>query len=293
MRPLWKGAVSFGLVYVPVKLYAATEQKDIRFNYLHEKCKTPVQYRRFCPYCQSEVPMEEIVRGYEYEKGKYVVFKEEDFEKLPGTGGGRNIEIMDFVDLAEIDPIYFEKAYYLSPGDGGAKVYELLKRAMNETGKVAVARVVIRSRETLAALRVSGNTLVMSTMHYPDEIRQADVLPEMNYQVNLHENEVKMAVSLISSLSAEFRPEKYTDTYRQGLMEMIQAKIAGEAIETPAKPETGKVVDLMEALKASIDLAREERDKKAEAVNKGKTVKEAKAVKEAKTAKTTARRKTS
>lgn len=292
MRPLWKGAVSFGLVYVPVKLYAATEQRDIRFNYLHEKCKTPVQYRRFCPYCQSEVPMEEIVRGYEYEKGKYVVFKEEDFEKLAGTGVGRNIEILDFVDLAEIDPIYYEKAYYLSPGDGGAKVYELLKRAMNETGKVAVARVVIRSREAMAALRVSGNTLVMSTMHYPDEIRQADVLPEMNYQVNLHENEIKMAVSLISSLSAEFRPEKYTDTYRQGLMEMIQAKIAGEAIETPAKPETGKVVDLMEALKASIDLARGERDKQA-AVNEAKKVKEAKAVKDVKAAKTTARRKTS
>lgn len=287
MRPLWKGAVSFGLVYVPVKLYAATEQKDIRFNYLHEKCKSPVQYRRFCPHCQTEVPMEEIVRGYEYEKGKYVVFKEEDFEKLAGAGGGRNIEILDFVDLVEIDPIYYEKAYYLAPGDGGARVYELLKRAMNETGKVAVARVVIRSREALAALRVSGNTLVMSTMHYPDEIRPATALPEMNYQVNLHENEVKMAVSLISSLSAEFRPEKYTDTYRQGLLEMIQAKIAGEAVETPAKPEAGKVVDLMEALKASIELARDERDKKAKAVKEGKAGKEAKA------AKTAARRKTS
>lgn len=287
MRSMWKGAVSFGLVYVPVKLYTATEQKDIRFNYLHEKCKTPVQYRRFCPYCQSEVSMEEIVRGYEYEKGKYVVLKEEDFEKLEETGGGRNIEILDFVNLAEIDPIYFEKAYYLAPGDGGAKVYELLKRAMNETGKVAVARVVIRSREALAALRVSGNTLVMSTMHYPDEIRQVSALPEMNYQVNLHENEVKMAVSLISSLSAEFSPEKYTDTYRQGLMEVIQAKIAGEAIEMPAKPETGKVVDLMEALKASIDLAREERDRQA------KVVKGAGAPKEAKAKKTAARRKTS
>jgi len=287
MRSMWKGAVSFGLVYVPVKLYAATEQKDIRFNYLHEKCKTPVQYRRFCPYCQSEVSMEEIVRGYEYEKGKYVVLKEEDFEKLEETGGGRNVEILDFVDLAEIDPIYFEKAYYLAPGDGGAKVYELLKRAMNETGKVAVARVVIRSREALAALRVSGNTLVMSTMHYPDEIRQANALPEMNYQVNLHENEVKMAVNLISSLSAKFSPEKYTDTYRQGLMEVIQAKIAGEAIEMPAKPETGKVVDLMEALKASIDLAKEERDRQE------KVVKGAGAPKEAKVAKTVARRKTS
>ena len=120
MRPLWKGAVSFGLVFVPVKLYAATEKKDIRFNYLHEKCKTPVQYRRFCPYCEKEVPMEEIVRGYEYEKGKYIVLEEEDFRK-PATTGGRNIEILDFVDLTEIDPVYYEKAYYLAPGDGVPK----------------------------------------------------------------------------------------------------------------------------------------------------------------------------
>lgn len=296
MRPLWKGAVSFGLVYVPVKLYAATEQKDIRFNYLHEKCKTPVQYRRYCPYCRAEVPMEEIVRGYEYEKGKYVVLKEEDFEKVAGEGGGRSIEILDFVDLAEIDPIYYEKAYYLAPGDGGAKVYELLRRAMDETGKVAVARVVIRSREALAALRVSGNTLVMSTMHYPDEIRDAGVLPEMNYQVSLHENEVKMAVSLISSLSAEFRPEKYTDTYRQGLMEVIQAKIAGEAVEAPPQPEARKVVDLMEALKASIELAKEERGRQAKAKAKVKetgTGMEAGRAKKARAGKTAAQRKTS
>lgn len=199
MRPLWKGAVSFGLVYVPVKLYAATEQKDIRFNYLHQKCKTPIQYRRYCPQCQTEVPMDEIVRGYEYEKGSYVIMSEEDFGSTGGDGG-RNINIMDFVNLADIDPIYFEKAYYLAPAEGGAKVYELLKRAMGETGKVAVARVVIRNRESLAALRVSGNTLVMSTMHYPDEVRQAAALPELNYQVNLHENEVKMAVSLINNL---------------------------------------------------------------------------------------------
>ncbi len=269
MRSLWKGAVSFGLVYVPVKLYAATEKKDIKFNYLHEKCKTPVKYRRYCPYCDTEVPMEEIVRGYEYEKRKYVVISEEDFEK-PAVTGGKNIEILDFVDLAEIDPIYYEKAYYLAPGDGGAKVYELLRKAMSEAGKVAVARVTIRSRESLAALRVSSGVLVMSTMHYPDEIRQPSALPEMNYQVSLHDNEVKMAVSLISSLSAEFQPGKYTDKYRQRLMEVIQARIAGEVVETPPKPEAGRVVDLMEALKASIDLAREERGQRGKVTQEPK-----------------------
>lgn len=285
MRPLWKGAVSFGLVYVPVKLYAATEHKDIRFNYLHQKCKTPIQYRRYCPHCQAEVPMEEIVRGYEYEKGSYVIMAEEDFDGAGGDGG-KNINIMDFVNLVDIDPIYFEKAYYLAPAEGGAKVYELLKKAMSETGKVAVARVVIRSRESLAALRVSGNTLVMSTMHYPEEVRQASALPELNYQVNLHDNEVKMAVSLINSLSAEFQPGKYTDTYREGLMEIIQAKIAGEEIATPTQRETGKVVDLMEALKASINLAKEERFT-------GRQAKESGAPKKAKVKKETARRKTS
>jgi DNA end-binding protein Ku len=285
VRPLWKGAISFGLVYVPVKLYAATEQKDIRFNYLHQKCKTPIQYRRYCPHCQAEVPMEEIVRGYEYEKGSYVIMSEEDFSANEGDGG-RNINIMDFVSLEDIDPIYFEKAYYLAPSEGGAKVYELLKRAMNETGKVAVARVVIRNRESLAALRVSGNSLVMSTMHYPDEVRESSALPELNYQVNLHENEVKMAVSLINSLSAEFQPEKYSDTYREKLMEIIQAKIAGEEIAIPSQRETGKVVDLMEALKASIELAKDERDTDRPA-KKSKTKKEVKVQKE------TARRKTS
>lgn len=206
--------------------------------------------------------MEEIVRGYEYEKGKYIVMQEEDFGK-PATAGGKNIEILDFVNLTEIEPIYYEKAYYLAPGDGGARVFELLKQAMFETGKVAIARVVLRSREALAAIRASGKTLVMSTMHFPDEIRQTDVLPELNYNVQLQANELKMAVNLISSLSSDFQPEKYTDTYREGLMEIIQAKVAGEEIAAPAKPETGKVVDLMEALKASIDHVREERGQPA------------------------------
>lgn len=275
MRPVWKGALSFGLIFVPVKLYAATEHKDIRFHYLHEKCKNPVQYRRFCPYCRMEVPMEEIVRGYEYQKGKYVVLQEDDFAGPAGQAGGKSIGILDFVNLAEIDPVYYEKAYYLVPGEGGAKVYELFKRALAETGKVAVARVVIRSREALAAIRVGGNLLMMSTMHYPDEIRLAGSLPELSYQVDLHENEVKMAVNLINSLTAEFRPEKYTDTYREALLEVIQAKIAGEAVAVPEKPETGKLVDLMEALKASIELAEREREKQPKVPEKAPPAKRA------------------
>lgn len=261
MRPLWKGAVSFGLVYVPVKMYAATEKKNIKFNYLHEKCKTPVQYRRFCPYCNTEVVNDEIVKGYEYEKGKYVVMKDEDFENLPGEKT-RSIDIVDFVSLADIDPIFYDKGYYLAPGDGGEKVYELLKRSMQETGKVAVAKVVIRNKESIAALRVADGVLSMSTMFFPDEVRKPTSIPELDYQVNLHENELKMAVNLINNLSAEFQPEKYTDDYRQKLMEVIQSKVAGQEIEVAPTQESDKVIDLMSALKASIDLAKNEREEK-------------------------------
>ncbi|ABO50521.1 DNA end-binding protein Ku [Desulforamulus reducens MI-1] len=259
MRPLWKGAVSFGLVYVPVKMYAATEKKSIKFNYLHDKCKTPIQYRRYCPYCNTEINNEEIVKGYEYEKGKYVVMKDEDFENLPGEKT-KSINIVDFVDLTDIDPLYFDKGYYLAPGEGGQKVYELLKRSMQETGKVAVAKVIIRDKESLAALRVADGVLTINTMFYPDEVRKPSGIPELDYEIELHENELKMAVNLINNLSAPFKPEKYTDEYRQQLLEVIQAKIAGEEVEAVPAVQTDKVVDLMSALKASIDLAKQERD---------------------------------
>lgn len=258
MRPLWKGAVSFGLIYVPVKMYAATEKKDIKFNYLHEKCSTPVQYRKYCPRCETEVAQEEIVRGYEYEKGRYVIMREEDFERLPGEKT-RSVDILDFVSLTEIDPVYYDKAYYLAPGDGGQKVYDLLKKAMSQSGRVAVARVVIRSKEALAVLRAAGEALMMSTMFYPDEVRRPAMIDELDYKVDLHENEVKMAVSLIDNLSSSFDPGKYTNRYREELLEAIHGKIAGEQVEAPPAPEAANVVDLMSALKASIDLAKKER----------------------------------
>ena len=269
MRPMWKGAVSFGLVYVPVKMYAATEKKGVKFNYLHDKCKTPIQNRRYCAYCDTEVGNEEIVRGYEYEKGKYVVMKDEDFENLPSEGT-KSITIVDFVDLADIDPIFYDKGYYLAPGEGGQKVYELLKRSMLETGKVAVAKVVIRNKESLAALRVADDVLSISTMFYYDEVRKPKAIPELEYTVELHDNELKMAVNLINNLSSEFQPDKYTDEYRQQLMEMIQSKIAGEEVEAAPTAQTDKVVDLMSALKASIDLAKQEKEsqKKSTATKK-------------------------
>ncbi|PKM80830.1 MAG: Ku protein [Firmicutes bacterium HGW-Firmicutes-14] len=260
MRNLWKGAISFGLVHVPVKLYSATERKDIKFNYLHEKCRTPVRYERICPACETEVPMEEIVRGYEYEKGKYVILRDEDFESIP-LETTKTVEIMNFVKLEEIDPVYFDKSYYLAPGDGGQKAYELLKLAMQDSNKVAVAKVVIRSKESLAAIRVYQDVILMETMFYPDEIRGTHLMPEINYQVQVHDSEAKMASNLIESLTEPFNPEKYENRYRKALGDLIQSKITGEEVEVVPRVETGKVVDLMDALKASIELAKKEKDK--------------------------------
>jgi len=264
LRPIWKGAVTFGLVYIPVKLYPATERRDIKFNYLHERCHTPIRYRKFCPHCEAEVPAQEIVRGYEYEKGRYVVLTEEELENLP-TGGAGNISLLDFVPIEEIDPVYYDRSYYLSPAEGGEKVYSLLREALEKSGRVGVARVSIRTKESLAVLRVSGPALQMSTMYYPDEVRSPALLPELGAGVNLHANEVKMALNLVESLAGTFEPEKYRDERREAVSEIIRAKVAGETVVTapPARPE--KVVDLMEALKASIEQARKERGtKKAE-----------------------------
>lgn len=269
MRNIWKGAISFGLVNVPVKLYPATEDKDIKFNYLHAECKTPIQYAKRCPTCNREVKAEEIVRGYEYEKGRYVVIDEADLERVP-VSTTKTVDIIDFVDMKEIDPIYFAKSYYLAPAEGGQKAYALLRQAMAETNRVAVAKVVIRTKQSLAAIRVHDQALVMETMFYPEEIRSTAYLPELDFQTDLHENEVKMAKSLINSLGDKFAPDKYTNEYRQALLEVIQAKIDGEEITVPPVRPAEKVVDLMEALKASIKLVQDERaeDRKP---GKGKT----------------------
>lgn len=264
MRSMWKGSISFGLVTIPVKLYAATESKDVRFNLLHDECRTPIQYRKVCPNCDREVAQEEIVRGYEYEKGRYVIVRDEDLEAIP-VAAARTLDIVDFVRLDQIDPIYFDKTYYLEPGEGGAKAYALLRRAMEETGRIAIARVVIRSKESLAAIRVFNNgVLAMETMHFPDEVRSPAgltgiVAPELRPQ------ELDMATGLIASLSSgDFTPEKFENEYRQAVLDVIAAKAAGEDVVQAAEPvERGRVVDLMEALRASIRQAEEARGAEA------------------------------
>lgn len=252
MRNLWNGSISFGLVTIPVKLYAATEKKDVKFNYLHETCKTPIRYQKVCPTCGREVGPEEIVLGYEYEKGRYVVLREEDFQSIPAATA-KTVDIVDFVDLAEIDPIYFDKTYFLEPAEGGSKAYALLRRAMKDTGRIAIARVVIRSKESLAAVRAYGeNALVLNTMHWPDEIRTTEGLTGIQETPNLDSREVEMAVTLVDNLTAEFRPEKYDNEYRRALFDLIRSKVEGEAVEVVEPREAGKVVDLMDALRASI-----------------------------------------
>ena len=271
MRTLWKGAVSFGLVNIPVKMYVATENKDLKFNYLHEKCMSPIQYRKYCPNCDREIAPEEMVRGYEYQKGSYVIINEEDLSRIP-LETTKTIDILDFVQLEQVDPIYFDKTYYLEPSPGGEKAYTLIVEAMKRTNKTAIAKVVIRSKQSLAALRVKDKTLIMETIFYPDEIRSPESLSSGIDPEKLHDNEIKMAVSLIENLSVDFDPVKYEDDYRKALWELIEGKIVGREVSQMPTPENNNVVDLMEALKASVELA--QKNKKPAATRK-KTYKKA------------------
>lgn len=258
MRSMWQGYISFGLVTIPVKMYAATEHKTLQFHYLHDKCKTRLSYERYCPKCDKVVPWEETVRGYEYEKGKYVVLRDEDFELIP-LKTTKTIDIVDFVDLLDIDPIYFAKAYYLEPEEAGKNAYNLLREAMHEAGKVAIAKVVIREKEHLAALRVFKDVILMSTMFYPDEILSTEKLA-IPHGVKTEHRELAMALELIEKLTGKFHPEKYTDEYRRKLLEIIKAKVKGIEVKLPKK-EKVEIEELMKALHESIELVKKEKAK--------------------------------
>jgi DNA end-binding protein Ku len=242
-------------VNIPIKLYPATEHKDVKFRYLHKTCLAPIRYQRLCSACGQEVSQDDIVRGYEYESGRFVIINEEDLEKVPDERT-RTIDIVDFVALEEIDPIYFDKTYYLSPGEAGGKAYVLLRQAIEETGKIAVAKVVIRNKESLAVVRGYGKYLVMETVFYPDEIRDTGELPGLEREIKLHDNELKMARELIVNLATSFDPDKYDDEYRKKLIEYIHAKIEGQEVAVPPAESRGNVVDLMEALKASVEMVK-------------------------------------
>jgi len=252
MHTLWKGAISFGLVNVPVKMFAATEEKDIHMRYLHKECTTPLSFVRKCATCDREIGWEEIIKGYEYEPGKFVLFEKEELDQLAGEAS-REIKIMDFVDLKEIDPIYFQKTYYLSPGDTGAGAYNLLLESMRQKSKIGIAKVSIRSKSSLAAIRVLDNCIVMETIFYPDEIRPVAQVPNLPEQTKVDEKELEMAKMLIEQLSTPFDPEKYTDDYRETLLDAIRHKVAGEEVQVAPEQKKANVIDLMSALQASLE----------------------------------------
>ncbi|MCM3629390.1 Ku protein [Paenibacillus glycanilyticus] len=255
MHTVWKGAISFGLVHVPVKMFSATEDKDISLRMIHKTCGSPIAYVRRCPNCDVEAEWDDIIKGYEYEKGRYVLFEKEELEQLAGEKS-HTIQILDFVALEEIDPVYFQKTYYLSPDQAGGNAYGLLLQAMSDTGKIGVAKVSIRSKSSLAAIRVIDNCLAMETIFFPDEIRSISQVPGVPESVNVNEKELTMAKLLIEQLSTPFDPSKYTDDYRANMLQAITNKIAGQEIRIAPQQEQTNVLDLMAALQASLDAAK-------------------------------------
>ncbi|MYL29556.1 Ku protein [Halobacillus halophilus] len=254
MHTMWKGTISFGLVNIPVKLHAATENKDIKLRQLHEECHSPVEYEKRCLVCDRDIENDEIVKAYEYAKNKFVVLDKEDLEQLKKEQADKAVEILDFVKLEEIDPIYFERSYYISPSEGGSKAYSLLRQALGDTGKIGIAKIIIRSKEQLAVLRVYENTLVMETIHYPDEVRSVQDVPNVPEESDLSKKELSTAVTLIDQLTSEFDAGKYKDDYRTALMELIEAKKNNEEVTTAKdKPAADNVTNLMDALEKSLE----------------------------------------
>jgi len=259
VRPFWRGYISFGLVTIPVKLYTATEQKDVRFRLLHTECHTPIKNQRFCPHCDRTIEWSDVVRGYEVSKGRFVVVTDEEIDRIPIDTSG-NVNIAGFVELREIDPIYYERSYYVVPDEGGAKAFLLLGEALREADRVAIGKVVIREKEQLVALRPYDGALVLSTLYYADEVRAVSGLEELPVEAKVHPNERKMAMQLVENLAMEFTVEQFRDEYRDALQAMIQAKGKGEAVAQPKEAAAaGKVVDLMEALKRSVEMAQDRR----------------------------------
>jgi DNA end-binding protein Ku len=255
-RTMWKGAISFGLVTIPVAVYPATEEKTLRFNQIHEEDGGRIRMKRTCSVDGEEVPYDEIVKGYEYEKDRYVVLSDEDFDKVP-VESSRAIDIVQFVDLDEIDPMLYKKSYYLVPDETGAKAYALLREALSQDNKVGIAKVSFRDKEHLAALRFKDEAFVLETMYWPDEIRAAD-FGGVDVDLKVRAQELEMARQLIENLTAEWDPEEFTDEYREALLRIVEAKISGEEIEVVEAEPTAKVVDLMEALKASVAAAKKQ-----------------------------------
>lgn len=258
MNPIWEGYISFGLVNIPVKLYSASRKKELSFHLLDKKFHQPVEYKRYCEKCQKEVGWDEIVKGYEFEKGKYVEVGEEDFKKLDPKLT-RTINISEFVDLAQIDPAYFDKPYFLVPEKESEKAYFLLVKAMNETGRVALGKVVIKTREYLAVIKPEKNGLLLETMYFSDEVRSIDEF-KLPKTVSYSPEEYKMTKQIIASMSSRFDAKKFKDVYKEKMMELIRHKIAGKEIKVAEQKVTPPTTSdkISEALEKTLrELAKE------------------------------------
>jgi DNA end-binding protein Ku len=264
MRAIWKGAVSFGLVSIGVKLYAATEEKSIRFHQVHRTDAGRIRYQRMCSVCGQQVSYDDIAKGYDIGGGEIVVLTDEDFADLP-LSTSRAIDVLEFVPSEQIDPILFNKAYYLEPEGTATKPYVLLRDALTDSDRVAIVKIALRQREQLATLRVREGVLVLNTMLWPDEIRAPD-FGFLDEEIEARPPELAMATSLIDSMAADFKPEAYSDEYREALQQVIDAKVAGREVAVPAAPEAeaAPAVDLMAALRASVERARAARGEQPE-----------------------------
>jgi len=262
-RSIWTGAISFGLVNVPVKLYSAVQRKTVRFNQLDSEGNVRIQMKRVNPATGEEVPYERLVKGFEVGPDRYVIVEPEELEALEPRRT-KTIDILDFVELADIDPIFYDHPYYLAPGAGGSKPYKLLLDAMRETGKVGIAKVVIRQKEALVALRPHGDLLQMDTLIYFDEVVPQDRIDELpdDESVDISDRELSIAKQLVESLATEWKPDQYADEYREKVLQLVEQKAAGEEIAVqPAAEDTAPVPDLMSALKASLDAVKADRPK--------------------------------
>lgn len=252
MRPTWKGSISFGLVYIPIAVYPATREEKLSFRQLRKSDLSPIRYKKVAEADMKEVPAGEIVKGYEYERGRYIILSDEDFEKVR-IESTHSIDITDFVDLGQVDPKFFYKPYFLEPQKGGEKAYALLHKALTGTGKIGIAKVVISNREYLAAVKPDGLFLILELMHFASEVLTPEELSRPTTALN--DKELKMAHALIDSMSSDWEPQKYRDEYRDAVMEMIEQKATNKELPAApaAAPRSTNVVDLVKVLQESIN----------------------------------------
>ena len=259
-RSMWKGVVSFGMVSIPIRLYNATESSaKVSFRQLCPEHKSPISYKRWCPEGEHEVAYGDILKGFEVGRDRYVILDDKDLDNLP-LATAHSVDIQEFVPAEDIEPgLYFNNAYFIEPEELGKKPYHLLRKALEATGRMAIAKIALRDREHLCALHPNGEGILMNTLHWPDEIRTTEGLKGLEGEVKINPKELEMAKALIESLADKFEPQRYKDEYREAVMRVVQAKIDGEVIEAPAAPQAAKVMDLMEALRASVEAAKKQR----------------------------------